>query len=343
MKRLTMLCSPLLISGALLAIGALPAPVHAAQPGTRAYAPERLWDLSTTEQRRVIGLEYREQSSGRTLPDDQMRFYLDQVRLSHWTFSQVKSDIARSLAGNGGPGNGGPGNGGPGHGGPGNGGPGNGTATVRCESTDNRQRTCTTPWRQRAVLVRQLSDKRCVQGQNWSSTPGSVWVSGGCRAEFASERGGGNGNNPGTELRCESSDGRYKQCGSGIYGTPTLVRQLSDTTCRANQSFGVRNGALWVDRGCRGIFRVDGGNAGGPGPGPGPGNGNGNGNGDDYTVTCGSTNMKPATCAWDRSRGTPRLLMTLSSARCTEGVTWGYTQRQGLWTSQGCRARFGVR
>ena len=39
------------------------------------------------DQRRVIGLEYSEQSDGRTIPDDQMRFYLDQVRFSRWTFS----------------------------------------------------------------------------------------------------------------------------------------------------------------------------------------------------------------------------------------------------------------
>ena len=307
---------PLLLSATLAgaALAALPATHVHAQIRARAYAPERLWELSSTEQRRVISHEYSEQSGGRRIPEDQMRFYLDQVRLSRWTFSRVKADIAESLGYNNG----------------GNYPPGQGSGnTIRCESRDKRQQTCRTPWRGRSELVRQLSGTPCTEGQSWSSSNGQVWVRNGCRAEFRKARwdnGGGIGN--GQEIRCESADGRYRQCGSNLYGTPRLVRQLSDTACREGQNWGLRNGYLWVDNGCRGIFRVDR-NGGGPGSG--------------YSVTCTSENNRYTTCAWDRNRGVPRLIQQLSDSPCVEGSSWGYDWRNGLWVNRGCRARFGAR
>ena len=67
--------------GLMTGLSALPMPAHA-QVGARAYAPENLSQLSVADQTRVISLEYREQSSGTSIPADQLRFYLDQVRLS---------------------------------------------------------------------------------------------------------------------------------------------------------------------------------------------------------------------------------------------------------------------
>lgn len=370
MKRLTILLSPLMLAAALSGLATTAPTAQAQAPGARAYAPERLWELPVADQRRVIDLEYREQSSGRNTPDDQMRFYLDQVRLSRWTFSQVKSDIAQSLGGNDGGGGDLPDGGG---------------ESIRCESTDNRQKNCTTPWQSMSRLVRQLSRTPCVAGQTWSSSRGQVWVNGGCRAEFAPlvDNAGGEircestdsrprscatpwtggsellrqlsgthcvaGQNWSSsrgeirvsggcrgvfvammesspqEIRCESTDGRYKQCAAGLYGTPTLIRQLSDTPCRANQTFGLRDGVLWVDRGCRGTFRIDGNGAGG------------------YSVTCSSADGRYTACAWDHSRGVPVLLQTLSDRHCTQGYSWGYNRRASLWVNHGCRARFGLR
>ena len=70
-------------------------------PSTRAYAPEDIGSLPVSDQIRVIENEYRDQSGGRELPDDQLDFYLDQVKYSRWTFSRIKSDIAGSLHGSG--------------------------------------------------------------------------------------------------------------------------------------------------------------------------------------------------------------------------------------------------
>ena len=57
--------------------------------------------------------------------------------------------------------------------------------TIRCESQDERRRTCRLSYRARSVaLTRQLSDTRCQQGYNWGWSSDSLWVDRGCRAEF---------------------------------------------------------------------------------------------------------------------------------------------------------------
>lgn len=66
---------------------------------------------------------------------------------------------------------------------------------VRCESRDNRSRTCAmSVGRNNGIrLVRQLSDTPCIEGRNWGVSRNGVWVSGGCRAEFVVSRGRGGG------------------------------------------------------------------------------------------------------------------------------------------------------
>lgn len=344
------------------------APGDVGAPGmAKAYAPERLWELDEGAQRRAIAQEYSDQSDGRTIPDDQMRFYLGQVRFSRWTFSQVRADIAESLAGHG----------------VSDGAPAN---TIRCESSDGRQRTCTTTWQGRSKLVRQLSNTACVEGETWSSSPGQVSVSGGCRGEFIEEldtSAGGircestngqaqtcpmpwsgrskiirqlsgtrcvanqnwwttpgevrvsggcralfasvDGEVAGSQIRCESLDGKYHECGSQLYGTPEVVRQLSDTHCTLDRNFGLRNGKLWVNLGCRAMFKVS------------------DGSRDGYKVTCESTNGKLNECTWDHSRGAPRLVQKLSDRGCQQGYSWGYNRRAKLWVNYGCRAVFAPR
>jgi hypothetical protein len=443
MKAPSLSCSRLLctlVLAAAASAGALAALPAAAQDAagnpvpTKAYAPERLWELSEADQRRVIDLEYRERSGGRSIPADQMRFYLDQVRFSRWTFSRVQQDIAESLQGQGisDPNNAGtmrcestdgrqrtcrtPWSGGsqlvrqlsstlcveqdnwsasqgeirvwggcrgefaprdntsageircesanngqracptPWRGdsrlvrqlsgspciegqtwwsNPGQVVVVNGcratfamndqqaSGEVRCESTDGRMRTCQTPWRLESRLVRQLSSTPCVAGRNWWSRRGEIQVSGGCRAVFAaSHQGGGIG--IGQDIRCESTDGGYRQCGSGLYGTPVLVQQLSGTPCTLERNYGLRNGSLWVSGGCRGIFRVE-----------------DTGYGDSgYTVTCSSENGRYRACPWDASRGAPRLIRTLSDTACRQGESWGWSRRDGLWVNYGCRGVF---
>ena len=298
----------LALAFALACAGGQPTP--AAAQVSRTYAPERLWELSPADQRRIIGQEYVAQSSGASIPEDQMRFYLDQIRLSHWTFSQVRNDIGESLGGHVGgypqqPQSG----------------------TIRCESTDSRQRTCNTPWAGNSEVVRQLSNTACIEGQNWFGMPGRVSVRGGCRAEFAQARWNahGGGNN-GQQIRCESDRGRYRQCGNGLTGDVQLVQQMSGSACVEGRTWGLRDGTIWVSGGCRGVFEVYS-NAGWD---------------SDYSVTCASQDGRYTRCDWDRSRGWPRLIQQLSSSPCIEGSTWGFDRGNTLWVDRGCRGRFGL-
>lgn len=82
-----------------LLIGAFAAPASAQTYSQRSYAPEDLRQLSYQERIRVVENEYFEQSNGRSIPDDQLEFYMDSIE-SGWNFSRIKQDIATSLGGN---------------------------------------------------------------------------------------------------------------------------------------------------------------------------------------------------------------------------------------------------
>ncbi len=71
----------------------------------------------------------------------------------------------------------------------------NGNDLVRCESRDNRSHNCVlSAGRNGNIrLLRQLSDKPCIENQTWGRTRSGVWVTQGCRAEFVTGRGGNNG------------------------------------------------------------------------------------------------------------------------------------------------------
>ncbi|WP_334177503.1 DUF3011 domain-containing protein [Pseudoxanthomonas sp.] len=282
-----------------------------AQIAPKAYAPENLRTLSVQDQTRVISLEYSEQSRGRRIPDDQLRFYLDQVNRSNWTFSRIKQDIAQSLGGNNGGWNPNP---------PPSGG------QVTCESKDNRRRECQTGFRRGAMLVQNLSGTRCVEGQNWGSGNGTVWVDRGCRGRFAEGTSGGDWG--GGVVKCESANGAYRECRTNFRGRATVQRTLSSTRCTENQNWGQRQGLVWVRGGCRAEFRDS-------------GTGWGGGNGD-YSVTCNSDDNRRKTCAYDARQGRPILLQQLSNTSCREGYSWGYAGNQ-VWVDRGCRGRFGPR
>lgn len=282
-----------------------------AQIAPKAYAPDNLRTLSVQDQSRVIGMEYSEQSGGRRIPDDQLRFYLDQVNRSNWTFNRIKQDIAQSLGGNNGGWNPGP----PPLGG-----------QVTCESKDNRHRECQTGFRRNAVLVQNLSGTRCVEGQNWGSGRGTVWVDRGCRGRFAENGSGGDGGDGGV-VRCESANGAYRECRTGFRGRAIVQRNLSSTRCMEDQNWGQRRGLVWVRSGCRAEFRDSGTDWGG---------------GSDYSVTCSSDDNRRRTCAYDARQGRPILLQQLSNSSCREGYSWGYAGNQ-VWVDRGCRGRFGPR
>jgi hypothetical protein len=131
-----------------------------------------------------------------------------------------------------------------------------------CASVDMKYRECQLPVNGRAVLVKRLSDARCVEGQSWGQRGDRVWVSNGCRAKFEVTRGGGGGGNS-SLIDCNSDGNRYRECtiGSGYFGR--LVRDNSNGRCRQDSTWGTRNGVIWVTSGCKGRFEKVRGNGGG--------------------------------------------------------------------------------
>jgi hypothetical protein len=134
---------------------------------------------------------------------------------------------------------------------------------IRCESRGYNQIYCNADTRRGVRLVNQLSSTACIEGQTWGADRRGLWVRGGCRAEFELGRGGGGGlpiDRPGYgqagSIVCESRDNRYRHCPANVYREAQLVRQLSDSDCTYNRSWGFDRNGVWVDRGCRGEFAV---------------------------------------------------------------------------------------
>ncbi len=162
------------------------------------------------------------------------------------------------------------------------------------------------------------------------------------------------------QITCESKDDRYRFCNTNTRGGVRLVRQLSDTSCRKNSSWGYERDGIWVDNGCRAVFEVRNYNN----------NSNSNNNhsnnntaaivggalvvgavvaalassdnnSNSNTVKCESNNNDYQYCRV-RTDNRVTLKRQLSSNGCWEGSTWGY-DRDGIWVDQGCRAEFRVR
>lgn len=283
----------LVLSGAAIAV-----PEASAQAVERAYAPEDLRVLSRQDQARVIRKEYAEQSRGRTLPDDQLEFYLDQVNRSSWKFSDVKRDIARSLAGSRPPVAPAP-------------------TSVTCGSDRLRYQECATGFPGTAKLAQNLSRTRCIEGQNWGSRPGMVWVDKGCRGRFVPAA------VPAYTVTCES-DRHTRTCEwDARRGRPVVVDQLSSTPCVEGRTWRYEEGRVWVMQGCGARFGVS-----------------GHAPPAAYGVECSSTGPTTTWCAWDARRGVPVVAQDHSGRRCVEGRTWGHVPARGIWVADGCSARF---
>ncbi len=57
---------------------------------------------------------------------------------------------------------------------------------VRCESRNFRLNVCNTRGRViQARVARRISNRPCIQGLSWGVRGGNLWVSNGCRADFA--------------------------------------------------------------------------------------------------------------------------------------------------------------
>lgn len=203
------------------------------------------------------------------------------------------------------------------------------SAGIRCESQNNRMTHCRAPahWAG-AKMTQQLSQTACVQGRTWGFDRGYVWVDGGCRAWFAQATTPA----PGTTVVCESSGNRPQNCRvPASWRAARLVEQLSQSACVEGRTWGFDPGRLWVSGGCRGRFAEAAGNW-QPGPGW----------NQDFVMTCASPQHQYRFCEVDvGANGRVTLQRQTSSARCTQGVSWGWN-RAGIWVNHGCAGEFRV-
>ena len=135
---------------------------------------------------------------------------------------------------------------------------------VTCESRNYQNAECAVPGGP-VTLLRQLSTPPgdCIQGRTWGFdwNRSTVWVTGGCRAQFSAGSGfqPGPGPSPVTVVSCESRNYQYAEC-RAPRGFVALSRQLSTPPgdCIEGQTWGFdpRRSTIWVSGGCRAEFGV---------------------------------------------------------------------------------------
>ncbi|HEY8271136.1 MAG TPA: DUF3011 domain-containing protein [Pseudobdellovibrionaceae bacterium] len=164
-----------------------------------------------------------------------------------------------------------------------------GRVVITCSSSGYAYNTCYVGQQVAyARLVSQLSRSACIEGSTWGYANDSIWVDKGCRANFevitadyGRPPGGGGYPPPGRggypppgrggyppphhppiyeeSINCASSGYRFNSCypASGLrIRSAQLSRQDSRTQCVEGNTWGYDNNRIWVDKGCRGEFRV---------------------------------------------------------------------------------------
>jgi len=133
------------------------------------------------------------------------------------------------------------------------------TGFVNCDSISYRYQYCSVNTQGRVAMIRENSSGNlCRQGRGWGYDDNGIWVDRGCRAQFSYGRDDGGGGNWGRrgEITCDSNGYRYNYCNADTQGRVSLVREVSTgKLCNQGRGWGYDNGGIWVDRGCRGVFR----------------------------------------------------------------------------------------
>jgi DUF3011 family protein len=140
-----------------------------------------------------------------------------------------------------------------------------GQSIVTCSSEDGKRHYCNADTRYGVQMGRQRSGSPCTEGRSWGSDSRGIWVDRGCRADFIvqNETSSGRRRNEGSFqdgkiVSCASEDGKRHYCNVETRSGVSLVRQRSGSPCDKGSTWGVDDRGIWVDRGCRADFRLDG-------------------------------------------------------------------------------------
>ena len=124
--------------------------------------------------------------------------------------------------------------------------------TVMCESIDGRRNHCTVASTAGVRLLRQTSDSNCVFNSTWGVDGNGIWVTNGCRGEFA--LGGATNTTTASSVFCESKNDQRAVCAADTSAGIAVVRQVSDAACILNKTYGFDSEGIWVTAGCRAEF-----------------------------------------------------------------------------------------
>ena len=200
---------------------------------------------------------------------------------------------------------------------------------VRCESSSRETVRCGADTRGGVVLQRQLSRAGCWYDETWGFDARAIWVSNGCRADFALGRTTATsqayGETPASDEGISGSDvalGAGAVLVLGAIAAAVIANQNNDDDDRNDDRTSDR------DR------RRDGNRDRSYGDGNDPW-------GRDQVVRCESDGKKERYCKVNTRRGV-ELYRQQSKARCRYGSSWGY-DRKGIWVDEGCRADFLIR
>lgn len=126
--------------------------------------------------------------------------------------------------------------------------------TIMCESTDGRRNHCAVETMDGIRLLRQTSDANCVFNSTWGVDGNGIWVTNGCRGEFAVGGGTNASDNGASRVFCESKNGQRAVCPADTRMGIAVVRQVSDANCVLNSTWGYDSDGIWVTSGCRAEF-----------------------------------------------------------------------------------------
>ncbi len=133
------------------------------------------------------------------------------------------------------------------------------TVTVVCQSFWDLYTECRVDGEiERAQLMNNFSNSRCIEGQSWGYRRGGnvLWVAEGCRGQFR-VRLADNHWEDSYLVRCESIGQGSRHCDTGdLIRHVELERQLSGAPCRLGRGWDWDRYGIYVNNGCRGIFRV---------------------------------------------------------------------------------------
>lgn len=130
---------------------------------------------------------------------------------------------------------------------------------IVCESKNNTRAQCPADTKYGVALIRTQNDNACILGKSWGFDNNAIWVSDGCHAQFTlgGYRLPADAVPPNAaKLVCASVDGKRTQCDIATTRGVGLVRQISESDCILNRSWGYDSQGIWVSDGCRAEFVV---------------------------------------------------------------------------------------